>query len=224
MFSSSVVPRAEAARRAAEAMREAIILILVEEGVEAMIRSCRNANGPTNTTTLRAYMHVIIQHILVQRKKRKWWQHAPTLMLLTQRHRLFCPSFFRPSCRPPSLATANLSRASFAFRCTPQQQQRDLHSSPSSFDKRVRSNTKLSKAAMSESSSSSKSKRRQREANAAQDSSPPPKKPVYSIFEKKTSEPSAPAEVRWKTNGTSFIVGEAFKPQPGAKVAAYDLV
>ncbi|KAK3808320.1 MAG: polynucleotide kinase 3 phosphatase-domain-containing protein [Benniella sp.] len=76
---------------------------------------------------------------------------------------------------------------------------------------------------MSESSSSSKSKRRQKEANAAQDSSPPSKKPVYSIFEKKTSEPSAPAEVRWKTNGTSFIVGEAFKPQPGAKVAAYDL-
>ncbi|KAG0245681.1 hypothetical protein BGX31_006677 [Mortierella sp. GBA43] len=70
--------------------------------------------------------------------------------------------------------------------------------------------------------SNSKTTRRQREPTDS-DSSPPAKKPMYSIFQKKTDNASGRAEIRWKTNGKSFIVGEACNPQPGAKVAGFDL-
>ncbi|KAI1319918.1 hypothetical protein EDD11_002593 [Mortierella claussenii] len=53
-------------------------------------------------------------------------------------------------------------------------------------------------------------------------SAPPAKKAMFSIFEK-PSNPPAPADIQWTTHGTSFIVGEAFQPQPGSKVAAFDL-
>ncbi|KAF9940150.1 hypothetical protein BGZ65_007905, partial [Modicella reniformis] len=71
-------------------------------------------------------------------------------------------------------------------------------------------------------SSSSKPFRRQRETAEYSNTSPPAKKPMYSIFEK-SGKPIEPADIRWKTNGKSFIVGEAFDPKPGSKVAGFDL-
>ncbi|KAF9087225.1 hypothetical protein BGX29_000950 [Mortierella sp. GBA35] len=52
---------------------------------------------------------------------------------------------------------------------------------------------------------------------------PPAKKAMFSIFQKGSNAPSAPADIAWKTHGTSFIVGEAFNPKAGSKVAAFDL-
>lgn len=154
-----------------------------------------------------------------------WFAQVRTMLYLSSlRHQFFSLSL-RPS-RPPSLslATTTLSAVSFSSSYTLSLQQRRLHSSPFSFAKRVRSNSKPSKVAMGESSSTSKTTRRQREPAEKSDSAPPAKKPMYSIFEKKTDNPSEPAQVRWKTNGKSFIVGEAFNPQPGVRVAGFDLV
>ncbi|KAF9995660.1 hypothetical protein BGZ79_010621 [Entomortierella chlamydospora] len=72
-------------------------------------------------------------------------------------------------------------------------------------------------------SSHSKSTRKRGEPSDISDASPPAKKPMFSIFEKKTSKPLEPADIRWETHGTSFIVGEAFNPKAGSKVAAFDL-
>ncbi|KAI8605536.1 polynucleotide kinase 3 phosphatase-domain-containing protein [Dissophora ornata] len=46
---------------------------------------------------------------------------------------------------------------------------------------------------------------------------------MFSIFEKKSDKPNVPASIDWSTHGTSFIVGEAFSPRAGSKVAAFDL-
>ncbi|KAG0316539.1 hypothetical protein BGZ99_006843 [Dissophora globulifera] len=40
---------------------------------------------------------------------------------------------------------------------------------------------------------------------------------MFSIFEKASNAPGTPADIQWTTHGTSFIVGEAFHPQPGSK-------
>ncbi|KAF9913981.1 hypothetical protein BX616_009201 [Lobosporangium transversale] len=53
-------------------------------------------------------------------------------------------------------------------------------------------------------------------------SAPPTKKALFSIFEKKHG-PLQPASICWETYGSSFIVGRAFEPKAGAKVAAFDL-
>ncbi|KAF9925456.1 hypothetical protein FBU30_004763 [Linnemannia zychae] len=63
---------------------------------------------------------------------------------------------------------------------------------------------------------------RRRSTSQDPESTPPPaKKQVFSIFNKPV--PSNPADISWKTHGTSFIVGEAFSPKAGSKVAAFDL-
>ncbi|KAF9190919.1 hypothetical protein BGZ51_008068 [Haplosporangium sp. Z 767] len=80
---------------------------------------------------------------------------------------------------------------------------------------------------MAENSSSTtiptKGSRRRSESHNTTTAQPPAKKQMFSIFEKKSDKPSAPAEIVWTANGTSFLVGEAFKPKTGSKVAAFDL-
>lgn len=210
--SNLAVPRAEAARRAVEARREAIILILAGGGGvwSDLGRPILSALSVTQSVALRARD---------ERLQQKWWQW----ILFAQGSSFMAHRFFFLSLRPSrpslSLATTNVSAASLSFSYTLALQQRRLHNSPSSFTERVRKPRKVAMSESSSASSASKSKRRQKA-----DSSPPPKKPMYSIFEKKTDNPSEPAQVRWKTNGKSFIVGEAFDPQPGARVAGFDLV
>ncbi|KAK5814906.1 polynucleotide kinase 3 phosphatase-domain-containing protein [Linnemannia elongata] len=46
---------------------------------------------------------------------------------------------------------------------------------------------------------------------------------MFSIFQKGSNAPSAPADIAWKTHGSSFIVGQAFHPKSGSKVASFDL-
>lgn len=66
---------------------------------------------------------------------------------------------------------------------------------------------------------------RRRSISQDRESTPPPaKKPMFSIFQKGTNAPAAPADIAWETNGSSFIVGQALHPKSGSKVAAFDLV
>ncbi|KAF9110780.1 hypothetical protein BGX27_005891 [Mortierella sp. AM989] len=92
-----------------------------------------------------------------------------------------------------------------------------------SFAARPRTITKHSKPVMAGGSSPSKQKKKRGEPSDASDASSPAKKPMFSIFEKKSITPLALGDVRWETHSTSFIVGEAFKPKAGSKVAAFDL-
>ncbi|KAF9958999.1 hypothetical protein BGZ72_010439 [Mortierella alpina] len=67
------------------------------------------------------------------------------------------------------------------------------------------------------------SRRRSESQDTTATAAPPNKKPMFSIFEKKTGAPAAPADILWTYHGQSFIVGEAFDPPVGSKVAAFDL-
>jgi hypothetical protein len=84
--------------------------------------------------------------------------------------------------------------------------------------------TKEKPAAMSGSNTPTKASRRRSASSENETAQPPSKKPMFSIFQKGTGTPTAPADIDWKTHGTSFIVGEAFNPKAGSKVAAFDLV
>ncbi|KAF9175821.1 Charged multivesicular body protein 4b [Mortierella sp. AD011] len=88
---------------------------------------------------------------------------------------------------------------------------------------RPRTLSNKSKRVMAGGSSHSKSTKKRGEPSDTLDASPSAKKPMFSIFEKKPSKPLEPADIRWETHGTSFIVGEAFNPKAGSKVAAFDL-
>ncbi|KAG0337073.1 hypothetical protein BG000_005843 [Podila horticola] len=73
------------------------------------------------------------------------------------------------------------------------------------------------------SSSNKKSNPGKRGTDSQGDSQPAAKKPMFSIFEKKSNVPAAKAPIKWQTYGTSCIVGEAFDPKAHSKVASYDL-
>ncbi|KAF9347893.1 hypothetical protein BGX26_000666 [Mortierella sp. AD094] len=88
---------------------------------------------------------------------------------------------------------------------------------------RSRTLTNKSKRVMAGDSSQSKPTRKRGEPSDTLDASSPAKKPMFSIFERKSNKPLGPADIRWETHGTSFIVGEAFNPKAGSKVAAFDL-
>jgi len=76
----------------------------------------------------------------------------------------------------------------------------------------------------SSSSSPGKSARRRSTTEDVVDAVPA-KKPMFSIFDKKKSSSSAVnAIIDWDTFGKSFIVGQAYSPKAGSKVAAFDLV
>ncbi|KAF8975429.1 hypothetical protein BGZ46_009129 [Entomortierella lignicola] len=79
------------------------------------------------------------------------------------------------------------------------------------------------KKVMASESSKSKSTRKRGQPSEPSDSSSPGKKPMFSVFEKKSSQPLEPGDIQWETHDASFIVGEAFKPKAGSKVAAFDL-
>ncbi|KAG0371642.1 hypothetical protein BGX24_001393 [Mortierella sp. AD032] len=68
-----------------------------------------------------------------------------------------------------------------------------------------------------------KASRRRSDSQEREAPLPPTKKPMFSIFQKGADAPPATADIAWKTHGTSFIVGEAFHPKAGSKVAAFDL-
>lgn len=74
------------------------------------------------------------------------------------------------------------------------------------------------------SSSNKKSNPGKRGTDSQEDSQPAAKKPMFSIFDKKSNVPATKAPIKWQTYGTSCIVGEAFDPKAHSKVASYDLV
>ncbi|KAG0099710.1 hypothetical protein BGZ93_006371 [Podila epicladia] len=73
------------------------------------------------------------------------------------------------------------------------------------------------------SSSNKKGAPSKRGTDSQDDSKPTAKKPMFSIFDKKSNVPAAKAPIKWQTYGTSCIVGEAFDPKVCPKVASYDL-
>ncbi|KAF9134311.1 hypothetical protein BGW39_007480 [Mortierella sp. 14UC] len=76
---------------------------------------------------------------------------------------------------------------------------------------------------MSSNTTPTKASRRRSTSPESETAQPSSKKPMFSIFQKGAGAPAAPADIVWKTHGTSFIVGEAFCPKAGSKVAAFDL-
>ncbi|KAG0048425.1 hypothetical protein BGZ83_006609 [Gryganskiella cystojenkinii] len=81
----------------------------------------------------------------------------------------------------------------------------------------------MSSPSSSSSSSPSKNPRRRGSTEDLSAVATPAKKPMFSIFEKKSSAPPTKASIQWETFGTSFIVGQANSPKAGSKVAAFDL-
>ncbi|GJJ77730.1 bifunctional polynucleotide phosphatase/kinase [Entomortierella parvispora] len=74
------------------------------------------------------------------------------------------------------------------------------------------------------SASSSPGKTSRRRSNTDDAANPiPAKKPMFSIFDKKSTSAAVNAVIDWKTYGTSFIIGQAYAPKAGPKVAAFDL-
>ncbi|OAQ28907.1 PNK3P-domain-containing protein [Linnemannia elongata AG-77] len=76
---------------------------------------------------------------------------------------------------------------------------------------------------MANNSTSKRTSRRRSVSQDRESTSPHAKKPMFSIFQKGSNAPSAPADIAWKTHGSSFIVGQAFHPKSGSKVASFDL-
>ncbi|KAK3805996.1 MAG: hypothetical protein JOS17DRAFT_610128 [Linnemannia elongata] len=102
--------------------------------------------------------------------------------------------------------------------------QRQLHSTRTSLATPATKKTTLRPVAMANNSTSKKTPRRRSVSQDREPTPPPAKKPMFSIFQKGSNASSAPADIAWKTHGSSFIVGQAFHPKSGSKVASFDLV
>ncbi|KAG0282683.1 hypothetical protein BGZ96_000238 [Linnemannia gamsii] len=76
---------------------------------------------------------------------------------------------------------------------------------------------------MPKNTAAAKTSRRRSVSQDRESALPPAKKPMFSIFQKGSNTPTTPADIAWETNGSSFIVGQAFHPKSGSKIAAFDL-
>lgn len=102
--------------------------------------------------------------------------------------------------------------------------QRQLHSTRTSLATTTAKKSTPKPITMSNNSTPKRTSRRRSVSQDRESTSPHAKKPMFSIFQKGSNAPSAPADIAWKTHGSSFIVGQAFHPKSGSKVASFDLV
>lgn len=102
--------------------------------------------------------------------------------------------------------------------------QRQLHSTRTSFATSTTKKLTLKPIAMANNSTPKKTPRRRSVSQDRESTPPAAKKPMFSIFQKGSNASSVPADIAWKTHGSSFIVGQAFHPKSGSKVASFDLV